>query len=122
MGNVNNSSQRGFRGETVTSASYYTRPKLDVPHAPFNHHGVVMNTKEGNSYLVHSTLKGTVVTPASNMSKNWVKTHDIPVNGTKTVGTVFNQASGRTLNPTVNYVTSGTCIKTAKNAEATLRK
>jgi len=122
MGNVNNPSTAGFRGEKITSASYYTRPKEAA--GPFNHHGVVVNTAQGNSYLIHSTPKsGTVVTPASNMNKNtWTKSHDIPVNGNKTVGEVFNQSSGRTLNQFVNYGTSGTCIWTAGNAEKALQK
>jgi len=121
MGNVNNPSQAGFRGETVKSAEYYTRPKLGGGLHVVDHHGVVMKTDKGNSYLLHSTLGGTVVTPASNMSKNWTKNHDIPVSGNKTVGQVFNQASGRTLYPKVNYATSGTCIKTAQNAEKALK-
>lgn len=122
MGNVNNPSQAGFRGETVTSASYHQRPKESSLHFA-DHHGVVLNTSTGNSYLIHSTPEaGTVVTPASNMSKNWTKTHDIPVTGTKTVGEVFNAASGRTLNKVINYGTSQTCIGTAKNTEKALRR
>jgi len=123
MGNVNNPSTKGFRGETISSASYHIRPKLSGPDLT-GHHGVVVKTKEGNSYLIHNAgpKTGTVVTPASNMSKNWTKTHDIAVIGQKTVGEVFNASSGRTLNPFINYTSGGTCIGTANNAESALKK
>ena len=64
----------------------------------------------------------TTVTPASNMSSNWKKTHDIQVNGDKTVQQVYNGAGGRTNNTAVNYVSAGTCIGAASGAEKTLKK
>lgn len=56
------------------------------------------------------------------MSKHWSKSHDIPVNGKKTVQEVYNAAGGRTTNPVINYITGGTCIGVAKNAEKALTK
>ena len=50
----------------------------------------------------------------------WTKSHDIPVKGDHTVGEVFKASSGRTTNPIVNYITSGTCIGTARKAEKAL--
>ena len=124
MGNVDNKNQSGFRGEKVVSAKLLERPKegcskiLEVA----NHEGVQVTTDKGNKYLIHSTPKsGTVVTDCK-LSKNWTVKGDIPVQGTKTVGEVFNQASGRTNNKLTNYVTSGTCINTARNAEKALKK
>lgn len=55
------------------------------------------------------------------MSKKWVKSHDIPVNGAKTVQEVYNGAGGRTNNPVVNYVTAKTCIGAAEGAEKALK-
>lgn len=83
-----------------------------------------MHTDKGNSYLIHHPGPSgiTTVTPASNMSKNWTKAHDIPVKGTKTVQQIYNGAGGRTTNPTVNYATGKTCIGVAKNAETALKK
>ena len=125
MGNVNNTSTEGFRGEQVVSAEYVERPKTwpaDPDNQISNHHGVVMHTDKGNKYLLHSTPdSGTVVTDAP-MSDKWKTTHEIPVNGTKTVGQVFNESSGRTNNKLVNYFTSGTCIMTASNAEKALKE
>ena len=37
------------------------------------------------------------------ISENWTKDYEIPISGIKTAGEVFNAASGRTLNPLVNY-------------------
>lgn len=83
-----------------------------------------MNTDKGNSYLIHHPGPGstTTVTSASNMSKNWTKTHDIPVQGNKTVQQIYNGAGGRTNNTTVNYATAGLCVGAAKGAEKTLKK
>lgn len=65
----------------------------------------------------------TTVTDASNMSKKtWVKSHDIPVSGQKTVQEVYNGAGGRTNNPIVNYLTAKTCIGAAEGAEEALKK
>lgn len=87
MSNTNGGGRGSFRGEHVSSASYHTRPLATSSSGPASHHGVVVNTKEGNSYLIHHPGPGhvTTVTPASNMSKNWTKSHDIPVQGSKTV-------------------------------------
>lgn len=78
----------------------------------------------GNSYLIHHPGPSghTTVTDASNMSNNWVKSHDIAVSGQKTVQDVFNGAGGRTNNPIVNYVTAKTSIGAAEGAEKALKK
>ena len=64
----------------------------------------------------------TTVTHASNMSNKWTKSHDIQVNGTKTVQDAYNGAGGRTSNPLINYITAGTCIGAASGVEKTLGK
>ena len=119
-----------WRGEKVVSASYYERPK-EVP-GPANHHGVMVNTDKGNSFLIHNTPKsGVVATPSSQMSSNWSKSHDINVSGTKTVQNAMSGASARggsitsnwgDFGKNVNYVASGTCIGAAKGAEKALQK
>lgn len=78
----------------------------------------------GNSYLIHHPGPSgqTTVTSASNMSKNWVKSHEIAVSGQKTVQEVYNGAGGRTNNPLVNYITAKTCIGAAEGAEKALKK
>ena len=89
------------------------------------HHGVKVNTDEGNSYLIHGTLNsGVVATDASQMSKQWSKSHDIPVNGHKTVQDAMSGASARGGHITGkkgNYVTSLTCIGAAGRAEKALK-
>lgn len=101
----------------MTSFQHASRPKLDVK-GPCEHHGTVVHTDKGNSYLIHSTpASGVVATPASNMSKNWTKSPPVPVTNKATVQTAMNSAGGRTLNHTVNYLTSGTCIESSSRME-----
>lgn len=122
MGSTHGGGSGSWRNETITSASYHTRPKSTS--GPGTHHGVVVQTKEGNSYLIHHPGPGhiTTVTSASNMSKNWSKSHDIPVNSSRSVQDVYNGAGGRTTNTFINYFTGPTCIGVARNAEKTLTK
>ncbi len=66
----------GYRSEIVVSAYQASRPKESI--GPCSHHGVVVNTDKGNSYLIHNTpSSGVVATKASNMSSNWSKGNDI---------------------------------------------
>lgn len=75
MGN-NNSSGGGasYRNENIVSAYQTSRPaqgKLGpaVDSVSSGHHGVVVNTDKGNSYLIHSTPEsGVVCTSAKYMS------------------------------------------------------
>ena len=121
MGNTNGGGGGSWRHEHVESAHHYQRPKEVA--GPADHHGVVVNTDKGNSYLIHSGPdQGVVVTPASNMSSKWTKTSDIDVTPGKTVQDAFNGAGGRTLNPVINYGTSGTCIGAAAGVEKSLSK
>jgi len=121
MGNTNGGGSGSWRNEIVVSASHYSRPKIGG--GPFDHHGVVMTTNEGNQFLVHSGPDyGSVVTPASNMSDKWVKGESITIKGTKTVQDAYNGASGRTNNKLTQYITGGTCIGGAKGAEKALKK
>ncbi len=47
---------------------------------PFDHHGTIVHTDKGNSYLIHSTPeKGVVTTSAKNMSANWTKSASVNV-------------------------------------------
>ena len=95
-------------------------PEVVRKYGP-QHHGIVVYTNKGNKFLIHSTPgEGTVVTDAG-MSENWVKRKDISVRGEKMVGLVFQYASGHTNNKLVNYLTSGTCILTAEQAEFYLK-
>ncbi|EGG24590.1 hypothetical protein DFA_02833 [Cavenderia fasciculata] len=106
-----------YKTEQVVSASYVTRPKEGFMHIA-DHHGVVVKTNQGNNYLIHSVpSSGVVVTDAKYMTGNWRVDHPINVRGAKTVHGAHPSASGRSLNPMVNYVTSGSCIMSAKNAE-----
>ena len=121
MGNTNGGGGGGWRQERVISASHVQRPK--TVSGPADHHGVVLNTNKGNSYLVHSGPEnGVVVTPASNMSPKWTTTNTIPVTGTKTVQDAFNGAGGRTNSKLTQYATSGTCIGAAAGVEKALGK
>lgn len=114
----------------MTSASYHVRDLSSSGSSSgglgtatgVGHHGVVVGTDKGNSYLIHHPGPGglTTVTSASHMSKAWSKTHDIPVSGSPTVQAVYNGAGGRTTIPAVSYATAGTCIGAAKGAERTL--
>ena len=112
-----------WRSEKVVSASYHERPK-ESP-GPANHHGVKVNTDKGNSYLIHNTPNsGVVATNAAQMGNQWSKSHDIPVNGHKTVQDVMSGASARGGHITGklgNYLTSGTCIGAAGGAEKALK-
>ncbi len=88
MGNTNGGGGGSYRKERVVAASYHTRPLTGtLGNTGITHDGVVVKTSAGNSYLIHQPSHGqcTTVTSASNMSKNWSKSHDIPVNGNKTV-------------------------------------
>ena len=73
MGNTKGGGSGGWRDEHVVSASYQTRPLATSGSGPAEHHGVVVNTDKGNSYLIHHPGSGgtTTVTPASNMSNKW---------------------------------------------------
>jgi hypothetical protein len=84
----------------------------------------VVHTDKGHSFLIHQPGLNsiTTVTPASNMSHNWTKQHDIPVQGNKTVQEIYNGAGGRTTNSYINYATAKTCIGAAKGAEKALKK
>ena len=107
--------------ETVVSAQCYKRPKQSGPDI-VGHWGIVVQTKEGNSYLIHNTPgSGVVVTPASNMSGKWEKTNDINVTWNPTIQDCL-RAGGVwfTKNPLVQYVASFFCIGTAGNIEAYL--
>jgi len=111
-----------WRKEIVVSATHVQRPKEGKGYL-FDHHGTVVKTEKGNSYLIHSGPDaGTVATPAKNMSKRWTETYDVPVQGDKTVQHALSGAYGKTENPLVNYVTTGTCIGAAKGAERALEK
>ena len=89
MGNNSSSNSSGggsYRSEKVVSAHQASRPKEGVISGPFSHHGVVVNTDKGNSYLIHNgPSKGVVCTDAKNMSSKWSKGEDIKVSGNKTV-------------------------------------
>ena len=117
MGNTHGGGPEGWRNEHVVSASYQTRPMASSGSnsGPGSHHGVIVNTDQGNSYLIHHPGPNatTTVTPASNMSNKWSEEHSIPVKGDKTVQDIYNGAGGRTKNPVVNYVTGQTCIGVA---------
>jgi hypothetical protein len=118
MGNTKGGGSGSWRNERVVSASYHTRSLATSSSGPGSHHGVVVNTDKGNSYLIHHPGPGSVttVTSASNMSSNWSKSHNISVQGNKTVQEVYNGAGGRSNNTYVNYATGGTCIGVAKSA------
>ncbi len=53
------SSGGGYRSEKIVSAHQVSRPKESI--GPCDHHGVVVNTDKGNSYLIHNTPNSGVV-------------------------------------------------------------
>ena len=117
MGNTNGGGRGSFRSERVTSYQHVQRPKLGTG-GPVDHHGTVVHTDKGNSYLIHSTPKhGVVATPTSNMSNNWTKSEVKNVTNGSTVQSAMNAAGGRTLNPHTNYITSGTCVGSSLRVE-----
>mmetsp|Transcript_7099 Transcript_7099/g.6298 ORF Transcript_7099/g.6298 Transcript_7099/m.6298 type:complete len:122 (-) Transcript_7099:187-552(-) len=121
MGNTNGGGSGSFRNERVVSANQYSRPMIGG--GPVKHHGVVVGTAKGNSYLIHSGPgAGVVTTPSSNMSKNWTKGNAIKVNGTKTVQNAFNGAGGRTNSKMGQYLTGGTCIGATAGVKKALNK
>lgn len=126
MGNTNGGGSGDWRNERVVSGSYHTRPlgSSSSSSGPAAHHGVVVETDRGNSYLIHhpGPSSTVTVTPASNMSSKWEKSHDINVNGEKTVQQAYNGAGGRTNDPKVNYATAGTCIGAARGVQNALEK
>ena len=128
MGNANGGGKGSYRKETVKSASYHTRPLSSVgdSYKPgMDHHGVVVNTNQGNCYLVHHPGPGqiTTVTPCSNMSSSWKKSHDIQVKGTKTVQEAYNlPVVSKVLGSNGNYITAGTCMGAASGAQKALEK
>ena len=59
------------------------------------HHGVIVETDEGNRWLIHNGPgSGVVCTSASNMSKEWRKVRDIEVSrdAKHTVGGCLREA------------------------------
>lgn len=61
MGNTNGGGGGSFRHETIKSASYHTRPmnSSGSNSGPGNHHGVVVQTDQGNfndSFFLIETL------------------------------------------------------------------
>ena len=107
---------RSWKQEQVTSAAYYRRPlsMLVETQGLSSHHGIVIDTDAGHSYLLHAPGNGkqTMCFPISSGEKltdGWEKDHDIPVNGYKTVENVYDAASERLLYVIVNYLTAVTC-------------
>jgi len=111
--------------ESILHAEYATRPLEGVfmKHMPANHHGIVLHTSEGNTYLLHNTFEsGVVVTDASHMSDRWHIEYDIPIAGKKTIGEALNSAGSNSLGGVrCGYAKGKTCIGTAGNVEDFLR-
>lgn len=113
--NIGNTNTNKWNNEKINSAQYVTRPMQNGMENHFvQHHGVLLKTDEGSSYLLHNTpVTGTVITDAKFMSNKWNVDHDIPVVGDKRVG----EAMGFTHNGICGYVIGGTCIGAARQAE-----
>ena len=108
----------GFRQEKVVRAWHVERPKQ--VKGPCNHHGTVVETDKGNSYLIHNTPgAGVVCTPASNMSSKWSKTREIDVRRDATVGECLRAGTARfpVHTPMAQYVSSGFCIGSSSNVD-----
>lgn len=91
---------------------------------PVDHHGIVLHTSFGNSYLLHNTPNsGVVITDAIHMSNNWNINHDIPINNQKTVGEALHSAGSSSFGQEkCGYIKGGTCIGTANSVEDYLKK
>lgn len=115
-----------YRKETVTGAARYERPKQGDGPKFTTHSGVVVNTDQGRSLLIHNTPgSGVVATPAENMSSKWQKTQDIEVKGDKTVADAMKggYTSGSSKFGKVGeYLGSGTCKGTADGVTKALEK
>lgn len=118
--------QSAWSNEKIIRASYVTRDKQGkfMQYSPIDHHGILIHTSNGNSYLLHNTPKtGPVVTDAKHMSKSWHKLHDINVFGDKTIGGALESAGSNILGgERCGYVEGGTCIGTAQRVEKYLKK
>lgn len=114
-----------WSGENVIRAEYATRPLEGniMKHMPANHHGVVLHTKDGHKWLLHNTLdSGVVITDAKHMSSKW-STHNIPVNGHKTVGEALRSVGSSSIGQEkTGYVKGKTCIGTAHKVEEYLKQ
>ena len=118
MGTAHGGGSGEWRQEKVTNVTHYSRPAnlSSGSGSALSHDGVVATTDKGNRYLIHSTPgSGVVTTPASGMSSKWKSGESVNTTGIR-VQDVFNNASGRTKNPLVNYVTSGTCKRSTSSA------
>lgn len=122
----NNFSPPNWSGEYVIRAQRVERPLQGdiMKHLPINHHGTVLYTSDGNSYLLHNTPdSGVVITDTKYMKKHWKLVHDIPVIGEKTVGDTLGSVGTSSFGQErCGYIKGGTCIGTANNVEKYLQK
>lgn len=83
------------------------------------HHGIVVETEEGNSWLIHN---------GNNMSNQWRKVNDINVSwdvehivgGCLCAGGTWCKDAFDNSNPVKQYLASGLCVGTAKKIESHL--
>eukprot|EP00041_Stephanoeca_diplocostata_P040176 m.1638783 g.1638783 ORF g.1638783 m.1638783 type:complete len:124 (-) comp30715_c0_seq1:79-450(-) len=118
MGNPNSGSGN-FRQETISHFLHASRSMQGkiMSRIPADHHGTIVHTHQGSSYLIHSTPgSGVVATPASHMSKAWSVGVKETANGA-TIQQAMKAAGGRTPNSAVNYASSGTCIFSSARVE-----
>ncbi|KAJ6642093.1 hypothetical protein Bhyg_07039 [Pseudolycoriella hygida] len=91
------------RSEKIIAAEHVQRPNTSLTTGnkfqplvakSYNHHGVNVTTESKRQFLVHNDKsKGVVYTDAKNMSKNWVKSHDIEIKKDTTLQKVMNVPS-----------------------------
>jgi hypothetical protein len=117
-------SPMSYRKETVVQAWKATRPK-QMP-GPADHHGVMLKTREGNTWLIHDTPDtGVTCTSADNMSSKWTKT-EIKLAWNPRIGQCMKGAAGvmgKHWKPGfIQYLLALTCIKTADRLESFLIK
>ena len=91
--------------------------RKNIPFA--KHSGVVVTLENGSKHLVHkgrgySPSNPTVITPASNMSKNWKPVGSQRSGNGKTVGSMMKNGSYSLTNANCNHATtknSGNSVK-----------
>lgn len=115
-----------WAGEKIVRAEYATRPLQGaiLEHVPFDHHGIVLHTSDGNKWLLHNTPdSGVVVTDAKHMSNKWNIVTDIHVNGDKTIAQTLRSAGSSSFHSErCGYWKGGWCYGTAKSVEKYLQK
>ena len=105
-----------YRDEKIITAQQVERISTDktLRLIDVHHHGILVKTSLGNNYLIHNVPNTGIVVTKTPLSENWSVKKNILVKGHKTIGGAMASNFGFTNVGIVNYLTSMTCIGTAK--------